>query len=166
MRARLVALAGLVALAPALAGCGFTPLYAEPGVTPGLAGIETVAPEGRTGYLLREALDDALARNPAVPPTWKLTIDLRETRTPRGRRVDSAASRYELVLTARWKLISTATGQVVREGTTQTEVTFDRADQPYAGIAANQDAQSRAAGELARKIQLQLADWIARSNGG
>lgn len=165
MRGRLLALALLIA-APALASCGFTPLYASPGVTPGLAAIETVAPEGRTGYLLREALDDAFARTRATPPAWKLTIDLREVRTPRGRRVDAAASRYELVLTARWKLTSVASGAVVREGTTQTEVTFDRADQPYASIAANQDAQSRAASELARKIQLQLADWIARSNGG
>jgi LPS-assembly lipoprotein len=54
---------------------------------------------------------------------------------------------------------------VALEGTTQTEATFDRADQPYAGIVANQDAQSRAASELARKIQLQLANWMARGGG-
>lgn len=164
MQARLLAVA-LFLMTPALAGCGFTPLYATPGVSPGLSVIETDAPEGRTGFLLGEALDDALARDVSKPPVWKLKIDLRETRTPRGRRVDATASRYELVLTAEWKLVSAATGAVALEGETSTEVTYDRADQPYAGIVANQDAQSRAASELAQKIQLQLAVWMARGGG-
>jgi LPS-assembly lipoprotein len=164
MQARFVALA-LLLLSPALTACGFTPLYAAPGVSSGLSGIESVAPEGRTGFLLRQALDDALARDAASPAVYRLTLDLRETRTPRGRRVDSTASRYELVLVADWKLVTVATGAVALEGTTQTEATFDRADQPYAGIVANQDAQSRAASELARKIQLQLANWMARGGG-
>jgi LPS-assembly lipoprotein len=164
MRARLIALVFLLA-APGLTACGFTPLYAAPGVSPGLSAIETIAPDGRTGYLLREALDDVLARDLGKPPVWRLGIDLKETRTPRGRRVDSTASRYELVLAAEWKLTSAATGAVVREGVTRTEVTYDRADQPYAAIAASQDGQARAASELARKIQLQLADWIASGGG-
>lgn len=164
MRARLVAVVLLLS-APALAGCGFTPLYAAPGVSSGLSSIESVAPDGRTGFLLREALDDALARDETKPAAWRLTMDLREIRTPRGRRVDSTASRYEIVLEANWKLTSTATGTVALEGSTSTEVTFDRADQPYAAIVANQDAQSRAASELARKIQLQLADWMLRNGG-
>lgn len=164
MRARLVAFLLLLS-APTLAGCGFTPLYASPGVSSGLSSIESVAPDGRTGFLLREALDDALARDESKPAAWRLTMDLREIRTPRGRRVDSTASRYEMVLEANWKLTSTATGTVAVEGNTSTEVTFDRADQPYAAIVANQDAQSRAASELARKIQLQLADWMLRNGG-
>jgi len=165
LKTRLIALALLIAT-PALAGCGFTPLYAQPGVSPGLSAIETVAPEGRTGYLLREALDDVLARDAAVPPAYRLEIDLKQTRQARGRRVDSAASRYELVLTADWKLLPAAGGNPAYAGTATTEVTFDRADQPYAAIAANQDAEQRAAAELARKIQLQLADWIARGRTG
>lgn len=164
MRARFVAIA-LLLLTPGLAACGFTPLYATPGLSSGLSGIESIAPEGRTGFLLRQALDDALARNEATPAVYRLTMDLKETRTPRGRRVDATASRYELVLVADWKLVTVATGAVALEGTTQTEVTFDRADQPYSGIVANQDAQSRAASELARKIQLQLANWMARGGG-
>ncbi|MCF8504713.1 MAG: hypothetical protein K9G59_07345 [Caulobacter sp.] len=164
MRGPFLAVA-LLLLSPLLAGCGFTPLYATPGVSPGLSAVESIAPEGRTGFLLRQALDDVLARNEALPPAYRLTMDLRETRTPRGRRADATASRYELVLRANWKLTRVATGTVALEGSTSTEVTFDRADQPYSAIVANQDAQSRAASELARKIQLQLADWMARTGG-
>jgi LPS-assembly lipoprotein len=40
-------------------------------------------------------------------------------------------------------------------------VTYDSADQPYAAIAAQQDGQERAATEVARKIQLDLATWLA-----
>jgi hypothetical protein len=41
-------------------------------------------------------------------------------------------------------------------------VTYDAADQPYAAIAAQQDAQDRAAAEAARRIQLDLAAWLAK----
>jgi LPS-assembly lipoprotein len=129
MRARILAVT-LLMLTPSLGGCGFTPLYAAPGVSPGLSSVESVAPDGRTGFLLRQALDDVLARNEALPPAYRLTLDLRETRTPRGRRVDATASRYELQLVADWKLTSIATGAVALEGSSSTEVTFDRADQP------------------------------------
>lgn len=165
MTSRLLALV-LLLTTPVLAGCGFTPLYAQPGVSPGLSSIETVAPQGRAGYLLRQSLDDLLVRDVGKPPTYRLQIDLRETRVPRGQRVDEAASRYELTLVADWKLVSVATGAVAKAGIADTEVTFDRADQPYASIAGHQDAEERATAELARKIQLQLADWMARGQAG
>ncbi len=41
-------------------------------------------------------------------------------------------------------------------------MTYDSADQPYASIAAEQDGQERAANEAARKIQLELAVWLAK----
>ena len=45
--------------------------------------------------------------------------------------------------------------------TLRVELTYDSADQPYASISAQQDAQDRAAAEAARKIQLELAAWLA-----
>ena len=41
------------------------------------------------------------------------------------------------------------------------QVSYDAADAPYAGIAARQDSQQRAAADAARKIQLDLAAWMA-----
>ena len=49
----------------------------------------------------------------------------------------------------------------MRNGSTNATVTYDSADQPYASIAAQQDAQERAATEVARKIQLDFAAWLA-----
>ena len=105
-----LALAGLgVAGTLALAACGFTPLYATPGVSPGLSAIEVSAPQGRVGYLLREQLDDTLARNRAVAPTFRLELQIVQSRDPRGLRRDDVAERYELGATVRYVLIEIAT---------------------------------------------------------
>ena len=159
---RKIAPAALIAAsALALSACGFTPLYGSQTVTKGLGAIEVVAPEGRAGYLLREQLDDALARDVNVLPAYKLTYTVNETRYARGVRVDNVANRYELRLTANWTLADTKTGKPVRTGSTYATATYDSADQPYAAISAQQDGQERAAAEVARKIQLELAAWLA-----
>ena len=55
---------GLIAATLALGGCaGFQPLYAQPEVMKGLTSIAVRAPDGRTGYLMRQHLDDAFAKN-------------------------------------------------------------------------------------------------------
>ena len=45
-------------MAVGLSACGFQPLYAQQGVVSNLAAVEVVAPQGRTGFLIREHLDD------------------------------------------------------------------------------------------------------------
>lgn len=156
------ALAALLALsAPALQGCGFTPLYATPGVTEQLAAVEVVAPEGRTGYLIREHLDDALVKNRGAPPVYRMNLQLSEQRYPRGIRVDNVATRYEYVLTASYRLVTVASGAEAKRGSVRVQLTYDSADQPYASIAAQQDVADRAAQEAARRIQLELSVWLA-----
>ena len=152
----LIALSALV-----LSACGFTPLYGPQAVTKGLGAIEVVAPEGRAGYLLREKLDDALARDVNALPSYRLIYSVKEMRYARGVRVDNVANRYELNLTANWRLVDVKTGQQVHSGSAAATVTYDSADQPYASIAAQQDSQERAATEVARRIQLDLAAWLA-----
>lgn len=160
MAQRLVALGLLAAASLGLAACGFAPLYGQPGLTTKLASIDVVAPEGRTGFLIRQHLDDAFARTRDAAPAYRMTLFLGEMRYPRGIRVDNVATRYEYVLTADYTLTSLASGAQVRAGKVRVELTYDSADQPYASIAAQQDAQDRAAEEAARRIQLELAAWL------
>ena len=73
-----LALAGaiLVTAAP-LAGCGFTPMYATPAVSPALASIDSVLPgTSRTGFLLKEQLNHELARDQDEPAHYRLTLPL------------------------------------------------------------------------------------------
>jgi LPS-assembly lipoprotein len=155
----LAAVAGLSSLG--LAGCGFTPLYAQQDVVGRLAAIEVVAPEGRTGYLIRQHLDDAFAKNHDAAPTYRMNLSLGEARYPRGVRIDNVATRYEYVLTANYVLTRVSSGAQAKRGSVRVELTYDSADQPYASISAQQDAQDRAAQEAARRIQLELAVWLA-----
>ena len=151
----------LAACALSLSACGFKPLYGQSALTSNMAAIQVVAPEGRTGYLIQGHLEDALARNSGVPPAYRMNLQLAEARYPRGVRVDNVATRYEYVLTVSYVLTSVTSGARARTGRVRVELTYDSADQPYASIAAQQDAQDRAAQEAARRIQLELAVWFA-----
>ena len=159
-RAALIASA-LATAALALGGCGFTPLYGAPGVIPKLASIDIVKPQGRTGFLLSQHLEDAFAKDPAARSAYTMRLTLAEARYPRGVRTDAVATRYEYVLTADYALANNPAGDIAKTGRVRVEVTYDSADQPYASIAAQQDAEDRAAQEAARRIQLELAAWLA-----
>jgi LPS-assembly lipoprotein len=151
----------LAAAAVALGGCGFTPLYAQQGVVSHLASIDGVAPQGRAGFLLRQHLDDAFARDRAGPPAYQMRLAMGEARYPRGVRTDNVATRYEYVVTVDYTLASLPSGAIAKRGHVRVETTYDSADQPYASIMAQQDAQDRATEEAARRIQLELAAWLA-----
>jgi LPS-assembly lipoprotein len=151
----------MIAACAALAGCGFAPLYGQPGVASNLAAIDVEAPQGRTGFLIRQHLDDAFARDKGAAAAYHMRLALGEQRYPRGVRVDNVATRYEYVLTATYDLVSVPSGALAKRGTVRVELTYDSADQPYASVAAQQDAQDRAAEEAARRIQLELATWFA-----
>lgn len=149
-------------LTPALAACGgFTPLYGAQSVSPKLSAIAVARPEGRTGFLMGEALDDELARNPAEAPVYRLTLRTREVRVPRGVRINNVASRYELDLTTNWTLVEIATGKPVTQGQIQANATYDSADQPYAALAGAEDGERRAAGLVAGRIRVALAAYFA-----
>jgi LPS-assembly lipoprotein len=143
-----------------LAGCGFTPLYAVRGVEPGLAAIEVNAPHGRTAYLLGQDLNDVLVRDRSAPPVYRLDFTVAERRYPRGLRIDNVANLYETHVTVSYQLIEIATGRLIKGGVEPIQVVYDVADQPYAGIAAQQNSQERAATEAAERIRTDLAIYF------
>jgi LPS-assembly lipoprotein len=159
--AKLLPLA-LCAAALPLAGCGgFTPLYAAQGVTPKLASIEVSRPDGRTGFYLGRDLDDAFGKDLSQKPVYRLLLRTNEVRIPRGIRVNNVASRYEVDLNTTYTLIEIATRKVVTAGVVKVNVTYDDSDQPYAGLAAEQNGQERAAEQAAERIRIDLATFFA-----
>src|SRR4051794_14977346 len=159
--AKLLLALAAVGASLSLGGCGFTPLYAAPGVTSNLAAIDVVAPDGRAGFLIRQHLDDAFARNRGGKAAYAMHLALSEARIPEGIRTDNVATRYEYVLTASYSLSNLPAGDIAKTGRVRVELTYDSADQPYASVTAAQDAQDRATQEAARRIQLELAAWLA-----
>lgn len=147
----------------ALAGCGFTPLYATPGVAPALESMDVVVPpNSRTGFLLKQQLNDQFARDEETPARYLLTLNVSETRFPRGIRVNNIANRYELDLTVGYTLSDKATARILLQGTDPVEVSYDSADPPYASVAANQDAEVRAANQAAIRVRLDLSRYFDR----
>lgn len=165
-RGRSSSFALLLAMALPLAGCGFTPLYATPGLSSGLSAIEVHAPDGRVAFLMRQDLDDALGRDKDTPPKYRLELTVDQRRDPRGLRLDNVAERYAISVTVAYSLVDVATGKTVHTGEVTSDVSYDSVDAPYAGIAARQDTQERVASDAARRIQVELAAWMARTKGG
>jgi LPS-assembly lipoprotein len=74
-----------------LAGCGFTPMYGESGVGSSLSRIAVTTQDDRLGYRVREQLEDALGRDGAQAPLWRLETVIDQSRRPLGRRIDDTA---------------------------------------------------------------------------
>lgn len=153
-RLALIAVAGL-----GLAACGFTPLYGA-GAGASLSRVAVTTPDDRFGYRLREALEDAFGADLGATPAWRLETSVEEDRRPVGRRIDDTAARYELTVRMAWVLTPIAGGTPVT-GVETAVVTYASADQPVAAIAAQEDAEVRAAAELAREVRLDVLAAIA-----
>lgn len=169
MKRHLTAAGAGCALLFVLSGCGvggalagFSPMYAQGGaVGPNLSRIEVANVSGRAGYLLREALDDDLARQRQEPPLYRLALSVKEVRIPRGLRIDNVANRYELQMRVTYALVDLRAGKTVTRGMVKTNVTYDSADQPYAAVAAHQDAQVRSVADASARLRGNLAAYFA-----
>jgi LPS-assembly lipoprotein len=156
-----LALPAALSLAVALGGCGFTPLYAQPGVSGGMTHIQVVAPKGRIGYLMSESLDDDFGRAKGEAPLYRLDMVVTELRQAHGLNANDVAQRYEFDLKVAYTLTEIATGKAVHAGTIFSNISYDSVAQPYAGIAAAEDVQNRLAADAAQKVSLQVSAWLA-----
>jgi LPS-assembly lipoprotein len=163
--------------ASALAGCGFTPLYATPGMTPSLEAVDVIvnqvadprdvdAVQSRVHFILREQLDDELGRDAHSPIRYQLVCSTKELRVPRGIRVNNVANRYEINLTVNYVLRSAGGTKILLQGTAPVIATYDSADPPYAGVAAERDGENRAANQAAIQIRLALGRYFAGMHSG
>ncbi|HEY0053480.1 MAG TPA: LPS assembly lipoprotein LptE [Caulobacteraceae bacterium] len=151
----------LAGLLTTLAACGFTPLYAEPGVVPALTHIEVRNEDTRTGFMLREGLEDSLGWNRSEPARYRLVVASSETRAALGRRLDETATRYQLTLTVSYVLTDAASGATVTQGAINAVTNYAASDQAYAGLVAHEDGQNRAARQAADLIRGELARFFA-----
>ena len=162
----ILSLAALALPLGTLSGCGFTPLYAQPGVAGGLTHIEVEAPKGRVGYLLRQALDDDFGHARGAAAIYRLELKMNTARESHGLTANDTAQRYQLNLHVTYDLVEVASGKVAHSGAVISDISYDSTDQPYAGIAARQDVQNRLASDVAQKIEIQIAAWLAEQPAG
>jgi LPS-assembly lipoprotein len=131
-------------------------MYGDAGVGASLSRIAVTTQDDRLGYRVREQLEDALGRDGAQAPLYRLETVIDQSRRPLGRRIDATATRYELTVRGAWTLTPASGATPPLTGVQTVTTTYAAADQPYAAIAAQQDGEERAAAELARLIRLDL----------
>jgi len=156
----------LLALAAGLAGCGFRPMLrpGEEGVGEELAAVEVPSLTGRVGYLVRDSLLDQLNPTGApVPHRYQLQVALRRRNSPLAIQLDNTVTRYNLTLVARFSLLDSRSGQILYRATVRRIASYNAIRAPYAELAAELDAERRAAREVGTDIRTQLAIHFARA---
>jgi LPS-assembly lipoprotein len=154
--------AAALILALGLAACGFHPLYGKGGASPALMASIYVDPiPDRTGYELRNSLMDLFDSGRSGSKKYRLKIQLSDQRKGIALQNDATITRYNYLLDADYQLFD-STGKLVTSGHQSTLAAYNVVSSPYATLAAQQDAQKRAAQDLSQRIQLDLGVWFAR----
>jgi LPS-assembly lipoprotein len=158
----------LLGLAVGLGACNLRPLYLATGpgnaeVQSELAAIEILGLDGRLGYVLRNALVDEL--NPAtvnVPPRYVLDVRASSTASALGIQLDSTVTRYNLTVTAAFQLRGKVANDILLDSVVRRISSYNVSQEPYADLVASQEAERRAAQEVATDIRTRLAVEFTR----
>ncbi|HPF22725.1 MAG TPA: LPS assembly lipoprotein LptE [Hyphomonas sp.] len=141
----------LIALALVLPACGFQPVYAPGGSASFTAGNITVAEiPGRSGYMLRRALQQELAAGlPNIDSSATLVVKVDDNLTRLQFMPDGAASRSSYIAHGSYTL--STEGRTVT-GDADAETSFSVPDSPYGDISSQTSAADRTMRQLASRI--------------
>ena len=152
---RLLLLAPLVLFA---SGCGLRPLYSGGSggaVANTLAHIEVAPIDGKSGWLMSNALRDRFAAGGT--PQYRLDVRLDDKIAGFGVRRDDSVTRERRTLRARFQLVNLADGSVLLDDTAGSDAGIDVVQSEYATIAAENTALERLAGIVADQIVARVA---------
>jgi len=153
-----------LAISVPLSGCGFRPLLRQEegeggdNVRAQLAAVEVNGLGGRLGQQLQIALEDNL--NPTsigVSERYELDIRLTNNISAFAIQLDNTITRSNLTLTAGFILRDQENQEVLYRSTVRRVASFNVRRAPFATLTARQDAERRAAKEIADDIRTLLA---------
>lgn len=155
--------AALMVLALPLASCGLQPMYASGSsgaVARGLAAIDVPAIEGKSGWLVRNALSDRLSAagsGAGAAPRFRLDVRLDDRLEGLGLLSDDTIGRERRTLRARYQLVDLGSGRIVLDASAGADAGIDVVSSEYATVAAEQTALEHLAREVADRIVTNLA---------
>ena len=162
----------VVGAALSLSGCGFHALYADPHgyMKSNLGSIYVEPVPDRLGYELRNQLLDLLdARADAAGAAYRLHLTMSDKSDaigvqsqPVGAVTQTAITRYNDTLIAEYELVEVKTNTVVTKGIETGLTSYNVLASPYATLAVQQDADQRAAEDIADRIRIDLAVYFAQ----
>jgi LPS-assembly lipoprotein len=152
------------ALLLALAGCGWTPLYADPQSGPASAELRAIKVDpipDRIGQRLEIALRDSF--NPTGEPTkprYRLQTGLSYTLSNLGLISSGTATLGRVDLTATYHLIDLKSRAILQTNTIHTQDTFVLNPNQYSTTVAGNDAGVRAVADLDDEIVMRLTLFL------
>ena len=152
----------LAAIALALPGCGYTPVYGTGGSAAGLRGTVRVAdPDSKDTFRLAGRLEERLGRVTAV----RYALDYSVTHETEGLGItpDQSTTRYNILGTARYSLTEIGTGAVIAAGQVDSFTAYSAAGTTVATSSARDDALERLMVILADQIVTRLLAAAERS---
>ena len=161
-------LAGLGAglgIAALLSGCGYQPLYGTGGYGTGVSGelaavsVDVIA--DRRGQILRRLLIERInPRGRPADPTWRLETQLSEVIDDIGITETDVATRANIAMTARYRLVDLGDGGVALSDRTSTVTSFNILNDEYATEVSRDQARETALRQIAEDITLRLAVFL------
>jgi LPS-assembly lipoprotein len=148
-----------VFLLTALTGCGLKPLYSggSKGAVATTLGSVSVDPiEGKSGWLMRNALSDRLRAGDGAA-RYRLTVALDDQIEGFGIRADDTITRERRTLRARYQLVDTTTGTTVIDATAGSDAGIDVVSSEYATIAGENSALENLTQRVADQIVTRLS---------
>ncbi len=165
-----------------LAGCGFHPLYAVPDMPDGsmqkhLQSVYVEPVPDRLGFEMRNQLIDLLdGKGEPAGAAYRLRVSLTQKSAAIGvqsQRIppdcldpscptQTAITRYNDTLIAEYELVEVKTNTVVTKGIETGLTSYNVLASPYATLAVQQDADQRAAEDIADRIRIDLAVYFAQ----
>lgn len=148
-----------VLMLTALSGCGLQPLYSggSTGAVATTLGSVSVDPiEGKSGWLMRNALSDRLRAGDRTA-RYRLTVALDDQIEGFGIRADDTITRERRTLRARYQLVDTTTGTTVIDATAGSDAGIDVVSSEYATIAGENSALENLTQRVADQIVTRLS---------
>ena len=143
-----------------LTGCGLQPLYSggSKGVVASTLGAVSVEPiQGKSGWLMRNALNDRLGSPAGNVAQFRLVVALDDQIEGFGVRADDTVTRERRTLRARYQLVSVATGETVLDATAGSDAGIDVVSSEYATIAGENSALENLTQRVADQIITRLS---------
>jgi LPS-assembly lipoprotein len=155
----------LIAAAVALSACTVTPLYGEgpagESIRADLAAISVLPAADRTDQLVRNELIFAFTGGSApAAPRYELSLDA--TMSGGGLNLANPTELSATVtVTVRYSLVELATAAVLGTASLSVSTRYIRSNSAFANVRADQDAEQRAAVEVARQLARDIAAILA-----
>jgi LPS-assembly lipoprotein len=143
-----------------LTACGLQPLYSggSKGAVASALGMVSVEPiQGKSGWLMRNALNDRLGSHDGNAAQFRLVVVLDDQIEGFGVRADDTVTRERRTLRARYQLVSVATGETVLDATAGSDAGIDVVSSEYATIAGENSALENLTQKLADQIVTRLS---------